>query len=263
MSTANVIENYKVITPDFVEATVTTDVAKKQLLMVKKFQKDLTIWDLKQRLELMTGRNAATMTVTALSNEGEMLCILSENYKLLGSYPLNSGVQLLVEDPMYVAHDEETEEDLEKRYQLSEEQYSNRRGTLKEYLMRNKLGKYNPDMVSKKEEEARKEEEERKHLEEKEAQIVDSIEIGQRCQVSIPNQVPKRGEIMFKGTVKFTDGLLVGVKYDEPFGKNDGSVNGVKYFEAPPNYGAFVKPIYVEVGDYPEITDGLEYDDEF
>lgn len=263
MSAVNVTENYQVITPDFVEATVTTDVSKKNMLMVKKFQKDLTVWDLKQRLELMTGRNASTMTVTALTAEGDTLCTLSENYKLLGSYPLNSGVQFLVEDPMYVPHDTESEEDLEKRYQLSEEQYSSRRGTLKEYLMRNKLGKYNPDMMNKKEEEARKEEEERKRLQEKESQIIDSIEIGQRCQVSIPNQVAKRGEVMFKGTVKFTDGLWVGVKYDEPFGKNDGSVNGVKYFEAPQNYGAFVKSIYVEVGDFPEITDGLEYDDEF
>lgn len=263
MSAVNVMQDFKVVTPDFVEAIVTTDATKKNSLMAKKFQKDITIWDLKQRLELITGRNANTMTVTALTSEGEVICILSENFKVLGSYPLDSGIQLLVEDPMFVQTEVENDEDLDKRYQLSEEQYSSRRGTLKEYLMRNRLGKYNPELINKKEEEIRKEEEERKRLEDKEKQIVESIEIGQRCQVNIPNQVPKRGQVMFKGPVKFTDGLWIGVKYDEPFGKNDGSVNGVRYFDAPQNYGAFVKPIYVEVGDFPEITCGLEYDDEF
>lgn len=263
MSAISITEDFKVITPDFVEATVRTDGTKKNCFMVKKFQKDLTICDIKQRLELITGRNANTMTVTALTPEGEVVCTLSDNNKLLGSYPLNDGVQLLVEDPMYVQTEAENDDDIDKRYQLSEEQYTSRRGTLKEYLMRNRLGKYNPDMISKKEEEARQEEEERKRLEEKEKEIVDSIEVGQRCQVSIPNQAQKRGEVLFKGAVKFTDGLWIGVKYDEPFGKNDGTVNGVKYFDAPPNYGAFVKPIYIEVGDFPEITFGLEYDDEF
>lgn len=254
-------DNYKVITPDFVEVTITTD-DKAPSLVVKKFQKDLTVWDLKQRLELITGRNASTMTVTALTPEGEPICKLLDHNKVIGSYPINNGVQLMVEDPMYV-HIEENEDDLDKRFQLSEEQYASRKGTLKEFLSRNKLGKYNPEILSQKEAAARKEEEERKRLEEKEKEIFNSIEVNQRCEVSIPNQVPKRGVVMFKGPVKFTSGLWIGVKYDEPFGKNDGSVDGVRYFTAPPNYGAFVKPMYVKVGDYPEITDGLEYDDEF
>ncbi|XKL63213.1 hypothetical protein PGB90_005577 [Kerria lacca] len=252
MSSTAPSETYQIITPDFVEVSVATDGTKTSSLVVKKFQKDLTVWDLKQRLELITGRNANTMSITALSPEGELICKLVENYKLVGSYPLSNGVQLLVEDPMYEEADE-NEEDLDKRFQLSEEQYSNRRGTLKEFLKRNKLGKYNPEIIK----------EERKRAEAKDNEIINTVKIGQRCEVNIPNQVAKRGVVMFKGNVKFTEGLWVGVKYDEPFGKNDGTVNGVKYFEAPPNYGAFVKPSYVKVGDYPEITCDLECDDEF
>jgi len=50
-------------------------------------------------------------------------------------------------------------------------------------------------------------------------------------------------------------GWWIGVKYDEPLGKNDGSVKGKKYFDAPLGYGAFLRPDKVKTGDYPEIDE--------
>jgi len=38
------------------------------------------------------------------------------------------------------------------------------------------------------------------------------------------------------------NGYFVGVKLDEPYGDSDGSVKGVKYFEAPSKYAIFVRP---------------------
>ena len=55
-------------------------------------------------------------------------------------------------------------------------------------------------------------------------------------------------------------GHWVGVEYDEPVGKNDGSVKGSRYFSAAAGYGGMVRPSNVAVGDFPPAE--VEFDDE-
>uniref|UniRef100_A0A0K8TT97 Putative cytoskeleton-associated protein n=1 Tax=Tabanus bromius TaxID=304241 RepID=A0A0K8TT97_TABBR len=65
------------------------------------------------------------------------------------------------------------------------------------------------------------------------------IAVGDRVIVS-SGLGSRAGILKYVGETKFAQGNWCGVQLDEPTGKNDGSVDGVKYFECPPKYGIFV-----------------------
>lgn len=48
--------------------------------------------------------------------------------------------------------------------------------------------------------------------------------------------------IRFVGTTQFAPGEWIGVELDDATGKNDGSVQGERYFECEPGYGMFIRP---------------------
>jgi tubulin-specific chaperone B len=51
-----------------------------------------------------------------------------------------------------------------------------------------------------------------------------SIPIGARCEIDSEEPgLHKRGTVRFVGLTKFASGVWVGIEYDEPMGKNDGS----------------------------------------
>eukprot|EP01015_Nassula_variabilis_P013166 TRINITY_DN2085_c0_g1_i5.p1 TRINITY_DN2085_c0_g1~~TRINITY_DN2085_c0_g1_i5.p1 ORF type:complete len:233 (-),score=57.07 TRINITY_DN2085_c0_g1_i5:100-798(-) len=81
--------------------------------------------------------------------------------------------------------------------------------------------------------------------------LAQKITVGQRCRLV---ELSHRGEVMFVGLIpEINKGYFVGVRLDEPYGKNDGSVKGIKYFDCNEKYGLFLRPDKIEVGDFPEI----------
>ena len=51
-------------------------------------------------------------------------------------------------------------------------------------------------------------------------------------------------------------------RYDEPVGKNDGTVKGKRFFTCPPKYGGFLRPDKLQVGEQFVELDDLFTDDE-
>jgi dynactin complex subunit len=57
------------------------------------------------------------------------------------------------------------------------------------------------------------------------------------------------GVVRFIGETRFADGVWVGVELNTPSGKNNGVVDGVKYFECQDNHGIFIRESALESGD--------------
>ena len=95
------------------------------------------------------------------------------------------------------------------KFELSPEEYAQRRDTVLAYKQRNKVGRF-----AEKEDSA-------------EAEVAPesvNIPVGSRCEIeSLEPGLSKRGTVRFVGETKFSKGVWVGVEYDEPLGKNDGS----------------------------------------
>ncbi|XP_028143032.1 restin homolog isoform X3 [Diabrotica virgifera virgifera] len=70
------------------------------------------------------------------------------------------------------------------------------------------------------------------------ASHVIDFKIGDRVIIK-SSQGSKVGTVRYMGITEFAAGEWVGVELDDPRGKNDGSVNGKRYFECRPNFGLF------------------------
>ncbi|XP_005403151.1 PREDICTED: CAP-Gly domain-containing linker protein 1 isoform X12 [Chinchilla lanigera] len=69
-------------------------------------------------------------------------------------------------------------------------------------------------------------------------EFIDDFRVGERVWVN----GNKPGYIQFLGETQFAPGQWAGIVLDEPIGKNDGSVAGVRYFQCEPLKGIFTRP---------------------
>ncbi|XP_050558925.1 restin homolog isoform X9 [Spodoptera frugiperda] len=64
------------------------------------------------------------------------------------------------------------------------------------------------------------------------------VRVGDRVIVS-SSRGSKAGTLRYVGVTDFATGVWAGVELDDPLGKNDGSVDGKRYFECSPRFGLF------------------------
>ncbi|CAH0553956.1 unnamed protein product [Brassicogethes aeneus] len=230
--------DFKVVTADYVKVQIST--SKNDLGDVeKRFPKDITILQLKEKLELMTGGSCSTMQLQAFNKDNQLVCNLTNDEALLGSYPIDDGMRIHVVDSFLIRNELDFG-DVEK-LEISDEQYSQKSNTVRAFLMRNKMGKYNEENQSKKEQQIQEEQD-----------LADKITVGSRCKVTVSSAPTRLGTVMYSGFVDELNGHFVGVKYDEPLGKHNGSIKGKQYFNCEDKYGGFVKPQNVICGEFPE-----------
>lgn len=232
------------VTQSFVNVTIISDT--KEFGVEKRFPKDLKIYDLKNKLEMMTGYQARDISLRGLNKEKKPVCEMNDDEKMLGFYPIDDGFYLEVSGskPIAGVGDDPTV----VKFELTDEEYAKRKGTVKEYLQKMKLGEF---AESYKEQAEQKEKQNQEKIE-NEKKLIEQMKVGDRCQVRTAGAPTRLGTVMYLGELAKKPGYFVGIKYDEPLGKNDGSVDGKRYFQCPPNYGGFVKPDTVTVGDFPE-----------
>lgn len=188
----------------------------------------LTIQYFQSKLELLTGGSCTTMQLEVFDRDDKPVCSLNDDNQLLGAYPVDCGMRLHVVDK-FVLKNELESGDIEK-FELSDDQYSKKTDTVRAFLLKNRLGnlllvrfdwiihithspgQYNEENKQKKEK-----------LEAEEKAQAEKLICNSRCKVTIPNTTARLGTIKYVGKINGLQGFWVGVHYDEPLGKHNGT----------------------------------------
>ncbi|OZC07946.1 CAP-Gly domain protein [Onchocerca flexuosa] len=231
----------------------------------KRYPASMTLHELKEKLQLVVGSSAECMRTELHDKDGKFISSLTDDQATLEklgvtdgmpTYTLLEFLSIRQENFSFCLHtllvkkiffrfliifsgmkihvsDTSVENPVSYenvatvgKYTISEEKYDEREDSVRAWKRREGL-KIQYDALAGTENEA-KQFKERK--------------VGDRCTVHASNQQEKRGVISYIGRTKFKDGYWIGVAYDEPFGKHDGSVDGERYFTCENKHGVFVRP---------------------
>ncbi|KZT69276.1 hypothetical protein DAEQUDRAFT_669744 [Daedalea quercina L-15889] len=229
-------------------STVNVFVVSPDTRSERRLDLHITVQQLKNKLELVTGIPVQNQAISVFNTEGDTAptAVLDDDSRPLGFYGLKDLQLLLVSDlnPSTSFTGQLSDVSQVQKFELSEGEYAQRQDTVLAYKQQHKIGRF-----------AEKDEDHEANA------IPADIKVGARCEVETQEEgLHKRGTVRFVGSTKFAKGAWVGIEYDDPMGKNDGSVKGERYFECKPNYGVFVKPERVKIGDFP--VEEMNFDDE-
>ncbi|KAL0051500.1 hypothetical protein WJX82_008707 [Trebouxia sp. C0006] len=228
----------------------------------------MSVGSVKQKLMSHTGSSPGSMQLQLKDETGRLLSQLSEDSRLLGFYsPYDGCIIHVIDTDASSKSASGWLEDTSKvqKYVMSDEDYAKRENTYKQYKLMKQ--KEDPEWTAEKELCTRKgipyqAPKQSAKIEDNDYMLSEaaSLQPGSRCEV---NPGGKRGLIRHVGRCqKLPKGYWVGVQYDEPVGKNNGTVKGVQYFDCLDGYGAFVRPDMVTAGDFPPVDDLFSDEDE-
>ncbi|KAK5122702.1 hypothetical protein LTR85_003617 [Meristemomyces frigidus] len=230
-----------------------------------------TITQLKARLEPITGipANCQRLSLKVASQTPQPVEAQNEDATQLANWPLQAYAEIYINRDIadFVeqqvtdtrppgARTNYTDVSTVEKYEMPADEYESRTDSVLAWKKAQKLGRFDPNAPSI---EQQKIDASYREVEER------GIKTGARCRL-LPDSDARRGELMYVGDVSEIPGGIgawVGVKLDEPTGKNDGSVKGKRYFECAANCGAFVRPERVEVGDFQVLNEFSDEDEEF
>lgn len=213
-----------------------------------------TISHLKAKLEPITGIAPALQTLTLRlpdQLDGTAISSEDEDRTEIGfwSFPAYAELHVTSLDPaLGVAIPPSSSV---PKYEMPVETYTSLPDTVLAYKKTHQIGRFDPRAPELKE---KKVADLWKEIE------MGEIVIGARC--ILHPSTTRRGSVAYIGPIPEIPGIgpWVGVKLDEPVGKNDGTVGGKRYFQCEAQYGIFVRPERIQVGDWKEL--GLEEDDD-
>jgi len=253
------------------ESTVLLHVTHSNLkakLFEIRLDRHMTVETVKDKLRTHTGTSSMFMHLTLLDYNGQVVAdMINEDLKLGYFSPMDGWTIHITDlDPNSMAAGGGLEDvSLVKKYEISDEDYEKRENNFRKWraqkLQQDPTWSLAKEMRQKQDAQRMKMDpsyvpeppKERVTDDDHMADLAAGMKVGDRCEVTVGG---KRGEVKFVGRIPaIAPGFWIGVQYDEPVGKNDGSVKGNQFFSCPPKYGGFLRPDKLQVGDYPELDD--------
>jgi len=240
-----------------------------------RLDRHMTVERIKEKLRTHTGTGSLFMHLTLLDHNGQVVADMINDDLKLGYFSPEDGwtIHITDLDPHSLAANGGLEDvSLVKKYEISDDDYNKREDNFRKWRAGKKAA--DPSWTLAKEV---KQNQDRKAMERDpnfvpepaKAPVTDeehlaaeaaAMKVGDRCEVTVGG---KRGVVTYVGKIpQMFPGWWIGVQYDEPVGKNDGTFKGKRYFDCPPKYGGFLRPDKLAVGDYPELDDLFESDED-
>uniref|UniRef100_A0AAQ4P691 Tubulin folding cofactor B n=1 Tax=Gasterosteus aculeatus aculeatus TaxID=481459 RepID=A0AAQ4P691_GASAC len=168
---------------------------------MRRFNRGITIAELKGKLEMIVGASPSSMELELFSVSDIFLQKMDDNEALLGSYPVDDNCKIHVIDKSGQIS-EFTDVSKVEKFELPDDAYEKRTDSARSFMKKHGVGQFNEEEKAKKRAEnaARREEEKA---------AADALSVGSRCKVQVPEQPTKLGTVMYVGTTDFKPEIVM------------------------------------------------------